>query len=609
MSPSRRVFLKSFSRSGLVLSLESVLGLANPRWLRAQSMEDEKNGPKKELSEGNDLGVSFLNVARESGLSVKTIFGGEHKNKYLLETTGCGVAFYDYDNDGWLDIFLVNGWRLEGFPAGSEPTSHLFHNNRDGTFTDVTAKAGVAHSGWGQGVCVGDYDNDGWEDLFVTYYGKNVLYHNNGDGTFTDVSVKAGVAGKGTRWNTGCAFLDYDRDGRLDLFVANYIDMDLATAPVPESGPCLYKGVLVACGPPGLQGGKNILYHNNGDGTFSDLSEAAGIFRANGTYGLGVLTADFDNDGWPDIYVANDSTASALYHNKKNGTFEDIAVEAGCALSPDGKPQAGMGVSAADYDLDGNLDLLKTNFAGDTPSLYHNLGGGNFDDATFTAGLGAHTQFLGWGCGFFDFDNDGWPDILICNGHVYPEVEQLKTEAGYPQRKLLYRNLRNGHFADVSFQAGSGISNPAPCRGCAFGDFDNDGDIDVVVNTVNDYPQLLRCDSKVENNWIKIRTIGTKSNRSGIGARLTCTTHPAGEAKPHQQIDEVRSGGSYISQSDLRVHFGLGKAEKVEVLEIRWPSGHLDTLKDVKANQLIFVKEGEGISRTMQFTKDFKLMK
>lgn len=609
MSPSRRVFLKSFSRSGLVLSLESVLGLANPRWLRAQSMEDEKDGPKKELSEGNDLGVSFLNVARESGLSVKTIFGGEHKNKYLLETTGCGVAFYDYDNDGWLDIFLVNGWRLEGFPAGSEPTSHLFHNNRDGTFTDVTAKAGVAHSGWGQGVCVGDYDNDGWEDLFVTYYGKNVLYHNNGDGTFTDVSVKAGVAGKGTRWNTGCAFLDYDRDGRLDLFVANYIDMDLATAPVPESGPCLYKGVLVACGPPGLQGGKNILYHNNGDGTFSDLSEAAGIFRANGTYGLGVLTADFDNDGWPDIYVANDSTASALYHNKKNGTFEDIAVEAGCALSPDGKPQAGMGVSAADYDLDGNLDLLKTNFAGDTPSLYHNLGGGNFDDATFTAGLGAHTQFLGWGCGFFDFDNDGWPDILICNGHVYPEVEQLKTEAGYPQRKLLYRNLRNGHFADVSFQAGSGISNPAPCRGCAFGDFDNDGDIDVVVNTVNDYPQLLRCDSKVENNWIKIRTIGTKSNRSGIGARLTCTTHPAGEAKPHQQIDEVRSGGSYISQSDLRVHFGLGKAEKVEVLEIRWPSGHLDTLKDVKANQLIFVKEGEGISRTMQFTKDFKLMK
>jgi hypothetical protein len=599
--PSRRVFLNSLSRSALVLSLEGVLGLVRPRRLNASGVAIQKSDSKEPSAPSSDLGVIFLNVARESRLNVKTIFGGEHKNKYLLETTGCGIAFYDYDNDGWLDIFIVNGSRLEGFPAGTEPTSHLFRNNRDGTFTDVTTKAGLAHSGWGQGVCVGDYDNDGWDDLFVTYYGKNVLYHNNGDGTFTDVSQKAGVAGKGTRWNTGCSFVDYDRDGRLDLFVANYIDMDLATAPVPESGPCLYKGVMVACGPPGLQGGKNILYHNNGDGTFTDVSEAAGIFRANGTYGLGVLTADFDNDGWPDIYVANDSTASALYHNKKNGTFEDIAIDAGCALSPDGKPQAGMGVSAADYDLDGNLDLVKTNFAGDTPSLYHNIGSGTFEDATFTAGLGAHTQFLGWGCGFFDFDNDGWPDILICNGHVYPEVEQLKTEAGYPQRKLLYHNLRNGHFADVSFQAGPGISDPMPARGCAFGDFDNDGHIDVVVNTVNDYPQLLHCTSKLGNNWIKVRTVGTKSNRSGIGARLTCITHPPGETKPHQQIDEVRSGGSYISQNDLRIHFGLGKAEKVDVLEIRWPSGQIDTLKDVKANQLIYVKEGAGILRTMQF--------
>jgi len=592
--------LKSISRFGLVLSLEGVLGLVRPG-LGASTAAIQKADQKELNSLPSDLGVSFLNVARESGLNVKTFFGGEHKNKYLLETTGCGIAFYDYDNDGWLDIFIVNGWRLEGFPTGSEPTSHLFRNNRDGTFTDVTAKAGLAHSGWGQGVCVGDYDNDGWDDLFVTYYGKNVLYHNNGDGVFTDVSQKAGVAGKNTRWNTGCAFVDYDRDGRLDLFVANYIDMDLATAPVPESGPCLYKGVLVACGPPGLQGGKNILYHNNGDGTFTDVSETAGIFRANGTYGLGVLTADFDNDGWPDIYVANDSTASALYHNKKNGTFEDIAIEAGCALSPDGKPQAGMGVSAADYDLDGNLDLVKTNFAGDTPSLYHNLGGGSFEDTTFIAGLGAHTQFLGWGCGFFDFDNDGWPDILICNGHVYPEVEQLKTEAGYAQRKLLYHNLHNGHFADVSMQAGAGISEPVAARGCAFGDFDNDGNVDVVVNTVNDYPQLLRCTSTLGNNWIKIRTIGTKSNRSGIGARLTCITHPPGESKPHQQIDEVRSGGSYISQNDLRIHFGIGRAEKVDVLEIRWPSGYVDTLKDVKANQLIYVKESEGIARAMHF--------
>ena len=582
--------------------------MSRPAWLRARSARQqkdaEKGGPKN-----TDLGISFLDVARESGLNAKTIFGGQHKNKYLLETTGCGVAFYDYDGDGWLDIFLVNGSRLEGFPAGSEPTSHLFRNNRDGTFTDVTTKAGVGHSGWGQGVCVGDYDNDGWDDLFVTYFGKNVLYHNNGDSTFTEVSEKAGVAGNGKRWNTGCAFVDYDRDGRLDLFVANYIDLDLATAPLPESGPCLYKGVMVACGPPGLKGGKNILYHNNGDGTFTDVSEAAGILNTKSTYGLSVLTADFDNDGWPDIYVANDSTSSALYQNKKNGTFEDIAIAAGCGLSPDGKPQAGMGVSAADYDLDGNLDILKTNFAGDTPSLYHNLGDANFEDATFGAGLGTHTQYLGWGCGFFDMDNDGWPDILICNGHVYPEVEQLKSEAGYAQRKLLYRNLRNGHFADVSLHAGTGISEPRASRGAAFGDFDNDGDIDVVVNAVNDFPQLLRCDSELNNNWIKIRTIGTKSNRSGIGARLTCITHPPGESKPHRQIDEVRSGGSYLSQNDLRLHFGLGKAEKVDTLEIRWPSGQIDNLKNIAANQLIFVKESQGIIRTMQFAKNPKVAK
>ena len=582
----------------MVLPFQALLAAAFPRRLQALFRPAEEAGTSKPAA---DLGVSFINVAQESGVNAKTIFGGEHKNKYLLETTGCGVAFYDYDNDGWLDIFLVNGSRLEGFPPGREPTSHLFKNNRDGTFTDVTVKAGLAHSGWGQGVCIGDYDNDGFDDLFVTYYGKNVLYHNNGDGTFTDVSEKAGVAGKKIRWGTGCAFVDYDRDGHLDLFVANYIDLDLATAPVPESGPCLYKAVRVACGPPGLTGGKNILYHNNGDGTFTDVSESAGILQVNGTFGLGVLTADFDNDGWPDIYVANDSTQSLLYQNKKNGKFVDIGMDSGSALSADGKPQAGMGVSAADYDLDGNLDIVKTNFAGDTPSLYHNLGGGNFEDATFTAGLGAHTQYLGWGCGFFDMDNDGWPDILLCNGHVYPEVEQLKTEAGYAQRKLLYRNLRNRRFEDVSLQAGPGISVPSASRGCAFGDFDNDGDIDIVVNTVNDFPQLLRCDSRTANNWIKIKTFGSKSNRSGIGARLKCVTRLPGENKPHEQIDEVRSGGSYISQNDLRVHFGLGKAEKVDLLEIRWPSGQVDTLKDIKPNQLVFIKEGEGVVRTMQF--------
>jgi hypothetical protein len=577
----------------MVVPLERLLSLLDPSVRIGDA--------SRQSAERASFGVNFVNVAKESGLKAATIFGGAHKNKYLLETTGCGVAFYDYDNDGWLDIFLVNGTRLEGFPPGQAPTNRLFKNNRDGTFTDVTTKAGLAHSGWGQGVCIGDYDNDGYEDLFVAYFGKNVLYHNNGDGTFTDVTERAGVAGNGKRWNSGCAFVDYDRDGKLDLFVANYIDLDLATAPVPESGPCLYKGVMVACGPPGLNGGKNILFHNNGDGTFTDVSQNSGILQASGTYGLGVLTGDFDNDGWPDIYVANDSAPSALYQNQKNGKFVDIALEAGCALSADGKPQAGMGVSAADYDLDGNLDIVKTNFAGDTPSLYHNLGGATFEDATFPAGLGKHTQYLGWGCGFFDFDNDGWPDILICNGHVYPEVEQLRTEAGYEQRKLLYRNLRNGKFEDISESAGPGISVPSASRGCAFGDFDNDGDVDFVVNCVNDVPQLIRCDSSLDNTWIKIRTIGTKSNRSGIGARLRCVVEMPGEAKPHQQIDEVRSGGSFFSQNDLRVHFGLGRARKVDRLEIHWPSGAVDTLKDVAVNQLVYVKEGEGIVRKVSF--------
>jgi enediyne biosynthesis protein E4 len=597
LTHSRRSFLDCLSRTATVLTLESILGLARP-FASARARFPQRD-PKS--AEKIDLGVSFQDVAQASGLQAKTWFGGEHKNRYLLETTGCGVAFYDYDNDGWPDIFVVNGWRLEGFPKDQEPSSHLYKNNRDGTFTDVTLGAGLVHTGWGQGVCIGDYDNDGFDDLFVTYFGKNVLYHNNGDGSFTDVSEKAGVAGNGKRWNTGCAFVDYDRDGRLDLFVANYIDMDLKTAPVPESGPCLYKGVMVACGPPGLLGGANILYHNNGDGTFTDVSERSGILQANGTYGLGVLTGDFDNDGWPDIYVANDSTASALYMNQKNGTFIDTAVEAGCALSADGKPQAGMGVSAADYDMDGNLDIVKTNFAGDTPSLYRNLGGAKFEDVTYPAGLGRHTQFLGWGCGFFDFDNDGWPDILITNGHVYPEVEQLKTEAGYPQQKLLYQNQRNGRFTEVTSGAGPGITVPVAARGCAFGDFDNDGDLDLVVNTVNDFPQLLRCDSRTGNNWIKVKTIGTKSNRSGIGARIRCVTEPPGEKSPHSQIDEVRSGGSYLSQNDLRVHFGIGKASRIALIEVHWPSGRQDVLKDVKPNQLIYVEEGKGIARSMAF--------
>lgn len=538
-----------------------------------------------------ELGVSFINVARQAGLTNKTIYGDERKNKYLLETTGCGAAFIDYDNDGWQDVFLVNGTRLTGLPQDQTPTNHLYRNNRDGTFTDVTQKAGLIRTGWGQGVCAGDFDNDGYDDLFVSYFGKNALYRNNGNGTFTDVAERAAVANNRTRWGSGCAFFDYDRDGNLDLFVASYIDLDLKTAPLPETGPCLYKGLTVACGPPGLTGGVNTLYRNNGNGTFADVSEKSGIRKTNGTYGLGVLVGDFDNDGWPDVYVANDSAPAALYHNNKNGTFTDTGIEAGCAFSMDGKPQAGMGVTAGDYDRDGWLDIFKTNFSGDTSSLYHNTGKAVFDDATFPAGMGITTRWLGWGCGFVDVDNNGWLDTFLVNGHVYPEVEKLTTEAGYAQRKVLYRNLQNGRFEDVSDRVGGSVIEPSSSRGCAFGDFDNDGDTDILINTVNALPELLRCDSANQNNWITIKAVGAKSNRSAIGARIKCVTEDG------NQIDEVRSGGSYYSQNDLRVHFGLGKSQKVKSLEIRWPSGQVDTLADVAAGQFITIKEGSGIMR------------
>lgn len=548
-------------------------------------------------STNGEIAVSFTNVAGQAGLATPTIYGDEHKNKYLLETTGCGAAFLDYDNDGWQDILLINGTRLAGLPPAQTPTNRLYRNNGDGTFTEVTQKAGLTRTGWGQSVCVGDYDNDGWDDIFISYFGNNALYRNNGNGTFTEVAEKAGVAVNRTRWGSGCAFVDYDRDGLLDLFVASYIDLDLKTAPVPESGPCLYKGLTVACGPPGLTGGVNTLYRNNGDGRFTDVSEKAGIRKTNGTYGLGVLVADLDNDGWPDIYVANDSAPAALYHNNQNGTFTDIGVEAGCAFSMDGKPQAGMGVSAGDYDHDGWLDIFKTNFSGDTSTLYRNTGKAAFDDVTFPAGIGITTRWLGWGCGFIDVDNNGWADIFLVNGHVYPEVEKLTTEAGYAQRKVLYRNLQNGRFEDISDRVGGPVMQPTPARGCAFGDYDNDGDLDILINPVNAMPELLRCDSTNQNNWITIKAIGVKSNRSGIGARLKCVTEDG------NQIDEVRSGGSYYSQNDLRVHFGLGKREKVKTLGIRWPSGQVDTLADVAANQFITVKEGAGIVRTVPVSK------
>ena len=625
---TRRGFLKSLSRTALVLLLEDVLNLARPAFGFAgkQGAQSQKpSGSSRQAYEapvrpapkglaspvsGTPLGVQFVDVAKQAGLNVKTIFGGEHRNKYLLETTGCGAAFFDYDQDDWVDIFLVNGWRLEGFPKGQEPISHLFKNNRDGTFTDVTQKAGLARSGWGQACCVGDYNNDGWNDLFVTYYGQNALFRNNGNGTFTEVTKQAGLSQSKLRWNSGCTFLDYDRDGHLDLFVGNYIDFDVKTAPLPEDANCTYKGIQVACGPPGLEGGKNLLYRNNGDGTFTDVTEKAGMNGTLGTYALSAAAADLDNTGWPNIYVANDSTSATYYVNQKDGTFKDQAIEAGVAYSPDGKPQAGMGVSVGDYNRDGLLDIVKTNFAGDTDSLYINIGDGSFDDRTYQAGLGINTRLLGWGISFLDMDNDGWLDILVANGHVYPEVDGTQVDAAYAERKYLYRNLRNGQFEDVSNLGGGGVTDPAPARGFAVGDYDNDGNLDVIVNCVNAVPQLLHCNSTWNRSWIKIRTVGTKSNRTGIGARVKVvaqTNTPAITAKPISplpslvQIDEVRSCNGYYSASDLRIHFGLGDARKTELVEVRWPSGAVDTWKDLDVNRLYVVEEGGKILKVESF--------
>ena len=534
------------------------------------------------------LRFSFTEIAARAGITVPTVFGGRESNRYLLETTGCGAAALDYDSDGFLDLFVVNGTTLEGFPKGKEPTSRLYRNRGDGTFEDTTARAGLALTGWGQGACAGDYDNDGHEDLFVTFWGRNRLFRNRGNGTFQETTAPAGLDTTRTRWGAGCAFLDYDRDGRLDLFAANYIDLDLATAPVPESGLCRYKGVPVACGPPGLPGGRNVLYRNAGDGRFVDVSEPTGITKAMGTYGLGVSTLDFDDDGWVDIYVANDSSPSAMYRNNRDGTFTDIGVDAGCAYSQDGKPQAGMGVAVGDYNRDGRMDVFKTNFAGDTSTLYANAGRGMCEDRTFASGVGRNTRWLGWGVGFVDLDLDGWLDLFLVNGHVYPEVARLKTEAGYKQRKVVYRNRGDGRFDDITEQLGAPVTTPKAGRGAVFADFDNDGDVDVFVNNVNDTPDLYRLDLAQPRHWLTVRLVGTASNRSAIGARVRATSGDS------TQVQEVRGGGSYYAQNDLRVHFGLGGAARVDRLEVRWPNGLEESWTNVEVDRVLTLREGSA---------------
>jgi len=547
-------------------------------------------GTKAQANRDSAQIANFTDIAGKSGLTIENVFGGKETKKYIIETTGTGVAIFDYDNDGWPDIFIVNGTTLEGSPPGKGPTSHLYRNNHDGRFKDVTVEAGLIATGWGQGVCVGDYDNDGWEDLYVTYYGKNRLYHNQ-KGVFTEVAQQAGVAGSGKSWGTGCAFVDYDRDRLLDLIVANYVDFDLSTAPAPGArASCVWKGVPVMCGPRGLPGAKNILYRNRGNGTFEDVTVKAHLDRTDGHYSLGISTLDFDDDGWPDIYVACDSTPSILYHNNRDGTFTDVAVTAGAAFNEDGREQAGMGTSVADFNGDGRLDIFKTNFSDDTSTLYRNNGDGTFEDATFAAGLGLHTQYLGWGTMFFDFDNDGWPDLIVANGHVYPEVDKYHLGSNYQEPRILYHNNGNGTFTDISASAGVGITSAASSRGLAVGDLWNDGKLSVVISNMNSPPSLLVNQIRSSNHWIGIQTVGTRSNRDGIGAGITVNIGK------RRVVDEVRSGSSYISNSDRRVHFGLGTAERVDSVQVRWPSGLVEQFNNVTVDSIHSLTEGSGVA-------------
>ena len=543
-----------------------------------------------------DFPVSFTNVASEVGLSEPTIYGDVDKKRFIIETNGCGVAFVDYDNDGWVDLFTLSGTRLSGLSAGQEPTNRMYRNKGNGAFADMTDKAGLRRSGWASSVCVGDYDNDNYEDLFITYWGKNVLYKNNGNGSFTDVTKKAGLSATATRWGSGCTFIDYDRDGKLDLFVANYLKFDIANTPEPGKGAnCTWKGVPVNCGPKGLPTDTNLLYHNNGDGTFTDVSESSGIAKVQGRYSMTATTLDFDRDGWTDIYVACDSSASTLYHNNHDGTFTDVAVEAGCAYNEDGQAQAGMGVATGDYNGDGLVDIFKTHFSDDLPALYKNSGRGFFEDASRAAGFDI-TRYVEWGTGFVDFDNDGWSDVLIVTGSVYPEVEKIFKE--YPHRgpRLVYQNLHNGRFRDVTTLMGPAILSPKSSRGSAFGDLDNDGDVDVLVMNMNEAPLLLRNEyfsksNRGPNNWLMLNLIGTRSNRSAIGARVTLKTGA------QLQFQEVTSQSSYYSHNDHRLHFGLGENKKADAIEILWPSGAREVLNDVPANKIVTIKEGSGFVR------------
>ena len=541
----------------------------------------------KPAPSGRPFDAHFTDVAREAGLVSPVIYGNPDSKDYILEAVGCGCAFIDYDNDGWMDIFILSGTRVEGDPPGA--TNRLYKNNRDGTFSDVTEKSGLRDVGWASGVCVGDYNNDGFEDLFCTYFGQNRLYRNNGDGTFTNVTKQAGLWNEVPRWGAGCTFIDYNRDGHLDLFVSNYIQFDFKHVPKPGANSnCNWKGIPVECGPRGLPPGYPSLYRNNGDGTFTDVSRAAGISELRESYGMTAVAADLNEDGWPDLYVACDSTPSLLLMNNGKGGFSEEGVLRGVALSEDGMEQAGMGIGVGDYDLDGHLDLFKTHFTEDTNGLYHNDGKGNFEDVTRAAKVGVETRYICWGAGMVDLDNDGLPDLFMTTGNVYPQIE--KTLAQYPSKgpRVIFRNLGNGAFEELIDEAGPGIAAPHCSRGCAFGDFDNDGDVDILIVNLNEPPSLLRNDLRGIHHWLKIKLIGTKSNRSAIGGRVI--VHYGGK----KQAQAVLSQSSFYSSNDPRLHFGLG-AEKTADIEVHWPSGLAEKFKAVTVDQLLIIKETVGI--------------
>ncbi|MEP6540238.1 MAG: CRTAC1 family protein [Bryobacteraceae bacterium] len=569
------------TRRELIAILSAVPALA-----QGVATRSVKPQPRGKLS-GLPFDSKLTDIAAEAGLTAPVVYGGVERKTYILETVGCGAAFFDYDNDGWLDILLLSGTRLDGDPP--EATNRLYKNNRDSTFTDVTEKAGLRRTGWAYAVTVGDYNNDGHEDLFITYWGQNVLYRNNGDGTFTDVTKAAGLLDKRTRWGAGCTFLDYNRDGHLDLFVSNYLEFDFNKIPKPgQNTNCTWKGVPVNCGPRGLVPGTHSLYRNNGDGTFTDVSEASGISKAKGSYGMTAVAADFDNDGWPDIYVACDSTPSFLLRNKHDGTFSEEGLERGVALNEDGMEQAGMGVGVGDYNLDGSLDIFKTHFTDDTSVLYKNDGKGVFDDVTIRSGIGVETRYISWGAGIVDLDNDGNPDLFLVTGNVYPEIERFVPAYPHKTPRAVFRNLGGGKFEELIEQAGPGVAAVHSSRGCAFGDFDNDGDVDILIVNMNEPPSLLRNDVTGKNHWLKVKLIGVQSNRSAIGARVTAKY--GGKV----QAQEVLAQSSFYSASDPRLHFGLGSATTAD-LEIRWPNGAKEVLNKVPVDRILKIQEGKGI--------------